>query len=210
MLSNFVWIQCCIIGGGLVLVLFGSLFNVSYVSRDHPTYTMSCYFDRAVLYDDNGRKVCYTRAYGKACLNIMNHINQRSNGCDVLATAAPFVHFGDSLGQYVEKATIMIMALTAFLGMAFILCLLLIRVQRWRNSIFQTMVLCHLAACMFTVVYFFYTRKAMDQLRRTDNDNAGQRISFGEGFVAVMVVPIVCLVHDQFVLDFVPSPSKTK
>lgn len=194
--------QASIIAVALLFVYFGAQFRVSYVSRDHPTYTMACFWSHGILYDSNGRTVCRARRYALGCLDIMNNINTRSNGCDSLSTNAPFVHFGDEFGTFVEQQAINSIEISATIGAAALLVGLLLLVKRWSNSVYHCMVLVHMLAGVFAAMYMVNTRKAMDQMRRVDNDNAGQTISFGEGFIATVVTPLILLIHDKFVLDY--------
>lgn len=199
MLKVFAGSQTALIFLALLLVYFAPQFKVSYVSKDHPTYTSACHWDKAILYDSNGRTVCRTRSYFYACQDLMENINQEKNGCE---NAPPFLRYGKDLGVYTEQITINIIEMTATISLGLLCVWMLLLVRHWINSVFNLMVLCHGVAAIFASVYFINTRYAMDQLRYEDNDNAGQVVSLGEGFVAVLALPLVLLIHDQFILDY--------
>lgn len=199
MLKVFAGLETGLVALFLLVIFFAPQFNVSYASQDHPTYTTSCYWDKAILYDNNGRTICRTWSYAFACRNLMNNINTRSNGCE---NAPPFVRFGKDLGTYTENLTLNILWMTGAIGAGLVCAWALMLVRHWINSVFNLMVLFYGIASIFAAVYFINTRYAMDQLRHTGNNNSGQIVTFGEGFAAVLALPLVLLLHVQFIMDY--------
>ena len=129
----------------------------------------------------------------------MNDINDRRGGCEA---AHAFIHFGDVLGTFTEQVTYNIIELTATIGGSLLTAWTIPFVRRWVNSMYNLTVALHGVAAIFVIIYWINTVRAMDQLKRTDNDNTGQIVSRGEGWIAAVCLPFVLLVHDQFVLDY--------
>lgn len=196
-LAQFAAIQTVIVGVCLLLVFFTSQLKVSFVNKSYPVYTTACHWDEGVLYDDSGRTICRKHDLYYGCKNLMDAIN--THECD----APPFVHYGTDLSIYTEQITLNIIETTVTIGMGLICVWLLPLVRRWRTPIYNLMVMFHGVASIFSAIYAINARYAMDQLRKTDNDNAGQIVSLGQGFVTIMVLPIVLLMHDLFIEDWV-------
>jgi hypothetical protein len=196
-LAQFASIQTVIVAICFGLVYFTSQFNVSFVNKSYPVYTTACHWDEGVLYDTAGRTLCRERNLFYGCQRLMEKIN--TNYCD----APPFVHYGDELGEFTQQVTINIIETTTAIGLGLLLVWLLLFVRRWRTAIFNLMVLCHTIASVFAGIYALNVLRAMDQLKKTDNDNTGQIVSIGEGFFTVMVLPPILLVHDLFIQDWI-------
>ncbi len=195
-LKQFAIIQTVIIGIFLLLVFFTAQNKVSFVNKSYPTYTTGCHWDEGILFDSNGRTVCRERNFFYGCQRLMDKIN--TNECD----APPFVHYGKDLSIYTEQVTINIIEVTTTIGVGLACVWLLLYVRMWRTPIYNVMVLCHVLASIFASIYAINTLYAMDQLKKSDNNNAGQIVGIGEGFFAVMALPIILLIHDLFIEDW--------
>lgn len=195
-LKQFATIQTVIIGICLVLVFFTAQYKVSFVNKNYPVYTTGCHWDEGILYDSTGRTVCRERNFFFGCKQLMDKIN--TNECD----APPYVQYGKDLSIYTEQVTINIIEVTTTIGASLVCVWLLPYVRMWRTPIYNIMVMCHVLASVFSAIYAINTLYAMDQLKKSDNNNAGQIVDIGEGFFTVMALPIIILIHDLFIEDW--------
>lgn len=198
-LSEFAVIQTTFILIALVVVFFTSQYTVTFINQN-AQYTAECHWDQGILYDENGRTVCRSRDFFFGCRDLMRDIVNPDSGCDV----ATWVHFDEDLAIYTEQVTINIIETTVTIGLSLaLLWLLPKRVRRWRTSVYNLMVMCHGLALIFATVYAINTNYAMNNLRKQNNNNEGQIVQIGIGFFAVMILPVVLLIHDLFIEDWV-------
>jgi len=197
MIRYFVITQTVIVIVAYLLLFLTAQVKVAIIDTPHDIYTAEFHWFRSILFDDNGKTICQEISFGGSAKKLLDRVNLHHCG-----DAKPFVIFTGDVEAMVDELSLnvfeILVTTLAGIGVAWTM----LTVRNWRTSMFNVMVLLHLLASVFAAILFAHTRYAMDGLRKTGNNNEGQRVYLGEGFMVAVILPIILLLHDQFVSDY--------
>lgn len=201
-LRNFAVLQSVILFIAIFLIFFTPQFKVSFLppvdKPTHKTITVACYWDKALLFDDKGNELYKHEEFFFACESIMNKINtKRIPSLD----EDPWVNFGPKLGHFTEATTINMLECAGVFIVSFFVVWILPLVKKWLNSVFNVLALIHALGAVFATLYLFNIYNAIDNVATNDIPET-VRTSIAEGAITIVSIPIILLVHDNFVEDY--------
>lgn len=200
--TSFAVLQSAILFIAVFLIFFTPQFKVSFLPPvDQPsqrTITVACYWDKALLFNDKGTELYKQDEFFFACESIMNKIN--TNNIPKLSNDS-WVNFGSKLGHFTEATTINMLECAGVFILSFVLVWMLPLVNKWLTSVFNVLALIHALGAVFAAVYLFNVYSAIDNVSTNDIPQT-VKTSIGEGAITIVSIPIILLVHDNFVEDY--------
>ena len=201
-LTYFSVFQSLVLFIAIFLIFFTPQFKVSFnppVDKpDKPTITVACYWDKALLFDDKGNELYKQDEFFFACETLMNKIN--TNRIEKLGSEH-WVTFGSKLGHFTEATTINMLESASVFILSFVIVWCLPLVKKWLNSVFAVLTLIHALGALFATLYLFNVYNAIDNVAVNDIPKT-VTTSIGEGAITIVAVPVLLLVHDNFVEDY--------